>query len=1010
MSAYPQGSEWRMWDLHIHTPDSIVEYYTGHAQDRWPRFIDELESLPADIAVVGINDYWFLDGYRKVRAEKDCGRLPNIVELFPVVEVRCDAFSGVEGALKRLNLHLILDPLEPIDDLEQQLGSVLRANYRLTPDDDPTDWNEVPTHASMERLGRRIRESTPEDKTAEFEDKSDLEIGFNNLNVSFEAVRRGIADNTYLRQHVMLALGKVEWNNIKWNVASIANKKTFVNNVQAVFTAAKTREAFGKSLSSLKDAGVRHSLLDCSDAHAWSDSDLHNRLGSCFTWVNADPTFKGLRQALQEYDQRVTTNERPEVLTRIAQSPRSVITEASLSPLDPAAESPLFSSSTPLNPGFVVVIGNKGQGKSAFLDSVALAANSDRYEDFSFLNTKRFRAVPATANSYRVDLKWADGSSESAELGASFAPGSPMRVDYLPQSLIEKVCSADPNSVTKRDFEAEIERVVFRYIDDDTRGPATSLRQFLQEQGEESESAQREARIAIADAAADLSMLRTRRAVLEALDLQGRDETLRRRLDEVRSEILSVAELIDSGGSEEQQKQAAELRVARDAEEQVREAVLELKGKVAAIDADIEDVTDQRAGLVAAISDARALAQTLAAKIGVTTEFLFNASFEESVVEAWVGARTAERTALAETENQSGGLSDQLAVATRAVADKESGLQSVNDEVQALLVRQSDLNAQVQDLLGEPGDTESLRGVEALKAELDGIPAAVETVEERLHVAFHELHRALVALRDHERAAYEPATQFVQSNKLAKAVELAFDVEFRVRDFADRWLVMVNRQRLGHFHDMSRPDRDDQLLQGLDLDNADNLLAGLNQIVDQLGREGGKPDGDPRPLDAVMRSGHSPPDLLSAIYGLEWLHSQYIIRSAGKELSELSPGQRGLVLLLFYLLVDKSERPLLLDQPEENLDNQTVRTVLVPALREAVRRRQVIAVTHNPNFAVVGDADQIIVATFDGQFHYKSGSLAEIEIGQSAIDVLEGTREAFTSRNAKYTDVVGRPS
>jgi hypothetical protein len=220
---------------------------------------------------------------------------------------------------------------------------------------------------------------------------------------------------------------------------------------------------------------------------------------------------------------------------------------------------------------------------------------------------------------------------------------------------------------------------------------------------------------------------------------------------------------------------------------------------------------------------------------------------------------------------------------------------------------------------------------------------------------------------------------------------------------------MVNRQRLGHFLDMSHPDRDEQLLRGLNLDNADDLLDGLDRIVDQLGREGGKPDGDPRALDVVMRSAHSPSDLLSAIYGLEWLHSQYIIRSAGKELSELSPGQRGLVLLLFYLLVDKSERPLLLDQPEENLDNQTVRTVLVPALREAVRRRQVIAVTHNPNFAVVGDADQIIVAAFDGQFHYRSGSLAEMPIGQSAIDVLEGTREAFTSRSVKYANVVGRP-
>jgi predicted ATPase len=115
------------------------------------------------------------------------------------------------------------------------------------------------------------------------------------------------------------------------------------------------------------------------------------------------------------------------------------------------------------------------------------------------------------------------------------------------------------------------------------------------------------------------------------------------------------------------------------------------------------------------------------------------------------------------------------------------------------------------------------------------------------------------------------------------------------------------------------------------------------------------------------------------------------------------------VLLLFYLLVDLADRPLLLDQPEENLDNQTVKRILVPALKDASLRRQVVAVTHNPNFAVVGDADQIIVAQKEGdQFVYVSGSLASLGIGSSTIDVLEGTREAFKNRNLKYDRVVGR--
>lgn len=311
-------------------------------------------------------------------------------------------------------------------------------------------------------------------------------------------------------------------------------------------------------------------------------------------------------------------------------------------------------------------------------------------------------------------------------------------------------------------------------------------------------------------------------------------------------------------------------------------------------------------------------------------------------------------------------------------------------------------------MLGEPGESDSTRGVEAPQAELDGIPFAIDAAKGGLHGAFREVHEALSSIKELQRAAYEPATQFVESNQLAKGADLGFDVEFRARDFTNRWIDMVNRQRLGQFHDMTRHDRDEVSLGGVDLDRAEDVLTALDGIVDRLSREGGRSDGAPRSLDVVMRSGHSPADLLTVIYGLDWLHSQYIIRAGGAELSELSPGQRGLVLLLFYLLVDKSERPLLLDQPEENIDNQTVRNVLVPALQEAVRRRQVIAVTHNPNLAVVGDADQIIVATFNRHFSYRSGSLAELQIGHSTIDVLEGTREAFASRNEKYTDVVGK--
>lgn len=65
-SERARGTSWRIWDLHVHTPASIVNGYGGNTDEAWSRYLDELEALPQDIGVVGINDYWFLDGYQRV--------------------------------------------------------------------------------------------------------------------------------------------------------------------------------------------------------------------------------------------------------------------------------------------------------------------------------------------------------------------------------------------------------------------------------------------------------------------------------------------------------------------------------------------------------------------------------------------------------------------------------------------------------------------------------------------------------------------------------------------------------------------------------------------------------------------------------------------------------------------------------------------------------------------------------------------------------------------------------
>lgn len=122
-----------------------------------------------------------------------------------------------------------------------------------------------------------------------------------------------------------------------------------------------------------------------------------------------------------------------------------------------------------------------------------------------------------------------------------------------------------------------------------------------------------------------------------------------------------------------------------------------------------------------------------------------------------------------------------------------------------------------------------------------------------------------------------------------------------------------------------------------------------------------------------------------------------------RPLHELSPGQRCSAVLPILLLNGRS--PLIIDQPEDNLDNRLIRQVIVNVLGSIKLRRQVIVATHNPNIPVLGDAEQTIVlaAIDEKQSQVKAhGNLDEWRIVSAVTEIMEGGREAFQYRQSIY--------
>jgi hypothetical protein len=143
--------------------------------------------------------------------------------------------------------------------------------------------------------------------------------------------------------------------------------------------------------------------------------------------------------------------------------------------------------------------------------------------------------------------------------------------------------------------------------------------------------------------------------------------------------------------------------------------------------------------------------------------------------------------------------------------------------------------------------------------------------------------------------------------------------------------------------------------------------------------------------------------MLLELQETEWDDEEAILLN-GVPVNERSPGQRSSAMLPLIALAEKT--PLIIDQPEDNLDKRLVGTVLSGVLAELKEHRQIIVCTHDPNILVGGDAEQIVVldAKSDKKGNVQQhGSIDNNDIIQTVVDLLEGGDEAFSRREKRYS-------
>lgn len=993
-----RGTAWRIWDLHVHTPASIVQHYGGNTAKAWERFIKELESLPEAISVIGINDYWFLDGYERVLDAKKAGRLQNLEAIFPVIEMRLDHFGGTESRLSKVNLHVVFDPDLEVDGIKNQFIAALRPRFNLAPAPAGSSWQAVITRDSLSDLGRRIKESVPEEELSHY-DGSDLTVGFNNVTVRLDEVKT-VLDGRYFRGRALIGIGKTEWGGIKWNAQSTASKKNVINSSQFVFTAYPDTARWAEDVKNLRASNVTHKILDCSDAHYFSDSDQHMRLGACQTWMNTTPTLAGLAYAIEEFDRRVYVGLEPPALARVRRNPERFIERVRVTSEKEGHD--LFRHDLPLNSGFVAVVGNKGQGKSALLDCIALGGNSSRNNEFAFLSTSRFLSMPNQkhAREYTTELVWATGTTRKVQLTQTHDRAAPVSVEYLPQMFVERVCNLDPDTDDTDEFERELRVILFTHIPESEKAGEKTFDALLAQKAQssrddilrlkdelqatvreyvvatafrsENQIAEVQSRLALKKAEIDAAReaVDEAKAALAVIDAESKDDgelaALRQRSEEVEEARSS---LLERRSTNEQAQAQARQRLTK------MEAIAH---KAEAVRADVTELNDAAEAILGGEGDPF---------LRLTINNSRYASWRLAT-EATITGLSAAREALdreIETQDQ----------ARRQNTDALAAADSARERARQRLLQSEE---RVAALIGDEGQDESHAGLTALLQRISDTPERVGTLRDQIIECSKRIYEALEAQLQAVESLYAPASEFIARSEVVKNAGLEFNAELRLLPTWRSVSAGLDGRRNGDFTDWLT-----QLPQRLEDTSWDQLAKQLAEALHRLEHERGEAEGQLRNPANALRSSATLDSFLMSMFDLSWLEVRFGLTGDGQPLSQLSPGQRGLVLALFYLVVDRRTTPLLLDQPEENLDNETIASKLVPAIHEAAGRRQTVVVTHNANLAIVGDADQIIHCQMhERRFTVSSGSIAELDVAKFALDILEGTKPAFDNRRHKY--------
>ncbi|MGO8653094.1 TrlF family AAA-like ATPase [Rhizobium ruizarguesonis] len=1022
--VYSRGSEWRQWDLHIHTPVSFhwegTRFIVGNEEHN-NKILDEMIVAlnEAEPQVFAFMDYFTFDGWFMLTRRLLDPKAPKLTKtVFPGIELRLCA-----PLRTRLNAHVLFSN----EISNQHLKDFLSAQKVELIDRSLSEaaLMEYARRAATDKLSKHSFKKAEVEASDEVALQAGYSIAELNCDAYKEAIRRvpdglavgfmafttndGLSD-IERNEHYAYTLGLFETSPIF---------ETRDYNMWAAFAGVETAEnrnwlkAFQTALR-----GVPRLAVSGSDAHRFRGvSGDNNKRGygdypsSKQTWIKADPTWQGLLQAIREPAKRSFLGIMPPKLELVNSLKTYYIDKVAIKKLATSKfqENWLDGVEVALNHDLVAIIGNKGSGKSALADVIALLGNSQQQKHFSFLQNKRFRGKNGEpAHHFEGTLNWLAGEPGSMILSENPPAERVELVKYIPQGRFEALCNEHVLG-TSNAFENELRSVIFTHVPKEVSDGALDFDQLIEQQEEVHRAKINELRKRLRTLNEEIISIEDQLNPGLKLNIEEQLKLKLLQVDEHKQHIPKEVPAPTDELSPEQQETASKLVALADEMAALALSLETAKDKRVALNSKrraIKSITDRVAIFESQLGELKSAVQTDLTSIGLQFEDVIRYESKMAKLSETDAAFAKEGVSLSASMASFEKRMEEIQTERTVRATKLNEPQQLHQEYLSALER---WNLTMGSLEGSETLPESVRGLRARLSQIEKLPETLSKKRNDRRDLAGQIYDLLSTQRAGRAELFSPLQSLIQSNALIRdgyKLEFIAKLAGSAEAIASRLFSLI-KQNAGELRGeeeslaaiRSRFER-------YDFSTREHAIQFVNDFDALVRDASNRVPGSVEGIRQVLRKDREPLEVYDFIFGLEYLEPKYTLLFQDTQIEQLSPGQRGALLLIFYLLVDKGRNPIVLDQPEENLDNETVVSLLVPVLNQAKQNRQIIMVTHNPNLAVVCDAEQIIFAELDRKTNprisYVSGAIENPVINNHVVTVLEGTKPAFNNRSQKY--------